>query len=280
MWRFAGLAGDLDGEFDDRPPLVLLHGLTFDRSIWGLTLAELNTVDPGRLVLALDLPGHGRSPTWTSYDLESVAQVVHRAAEEAQLRSPVVVGHSMAAVVATIYASRYPSSGVVNVDQWLQVAPLAQLVRSLAPQIRGPGFRAVWEMFEASMHIELLPDGAQDLVRSTCRPRQELVTGYWRELLDQSASELADRAATGLAALAASRVPDLFIAGHELEPEYRKWLNETLPQASVTVWPHSGHFPHLAEPRRFAGCLAATARWCRGLSRFEARRARGGAGNE
>jgi pimeloyl-ACP methyl ester carboxylesterase len=36
---------------------------------------------------------------------------------------------------------------------------------------------------------------------------------------------------------------------------------DLLPQASVTVWPANGHFPHLAHPRRFAECLAATARW-------------------
>ena len=147
---FAGLAGDLDGDFDDRPPLVLLHGLTFDCAIWGPARAEMSTVDAGRLVLALDLPGHGRSPAWPSYDLERVADIVHRAVQEARLRSPVVVGHSMAAVVETFYASKYPTTGVVNVDQWLQVAPFAQLVRSLAAQIRGLGFPAVGEMFEAA----------------------------------------------------------------------------------------------------------------------------------
>jgi hypothetical protein len=34
-----------------------------------------------------------------------------------------------------------------------------------------------------------------------------------------------------------------------------------LPQASITIWPGSGDCPHLAHPRRFAGCLAATAWW-------------------
>jgi len=44
-----------------------------------------------------------------------------------------------------------------------------------------------------------------------------------------------------------------------VEPEYLKWLSKTLPQAAVTVWPGSGHFPHIACPGRFAECLAATA---------------------
>jgi 2-polyprenyl-6-methoxyphenol hydroxylase-like FAD-dependent oxidoreductase len=51
------------------------------------------------------------------------------------------------------------------------------------------------------------------------------------------------------------------LAGHEVEPDYQAWLDRVLPQVAFMVWPGSGHFPHLAHPRRFAECLAATARW-------------------
>lgn len=85
---FAGLAGVLDGGPDGRAPLVLLHGLTFDRAMWEPALAELRATDPGRQVLALDLPGHGGSAAWPRYDIKSVAAAVHRAAEEAGLQRP------------------------------------------------------------------------------------------------------------------------------------------------------------------------------------------------
>ena len=96
-----------------------------------------------------------------------------------------VVGHSVAAAIATVYAARYRVRGVVNVDQWLQVEPAVRLAQSLAGQIRGAGFAAVWEPFEASMHIELLPAEVQELLRSGRNLRQDLITGYWRELLDR-----------------------------------------------------------------------------------------------
>jgi pimeloyl-ACP methyl ester carboxylesterase len=258
---FSNLAGDLTGGPDHRPPLVLLHGLTFDRTSWHPVLAELATLDPGRQVLALDLPGHGGSPPWPGYDLEPIADAVHWAVAEAGLSSPVLAGYSAGGVIATIYAARYPARGVVNVDQPLQVEPFAQLVRSLAGPLRGPGFAQVWEQFEASMGIGLLPQAAQELLRSHRHVRQDLVTGYWREVLDEPSGEVARKTADGLAAVRDAKLPYLFVAGHDPGQEYLGWLNRELPHAEVTVWPGSGHFPHLAQPGRFAELLAGTARW-------------------
>lgn len=176
----AGLACDDRGVADERTPLVLLHGLTFDRTMWAPALAELEGLDPQRRALVIDLPGHGASEAWPAYGLESVAEAVHRAVQEAGLDAPVLVGHSLSAIVASVYASRYPTGGVVNVDQPLQIAPFAAVVQSMSEQLRGPQFVEIWPHILASMHLELLPLASQDLVRSTCRPEQHLVLGYWR----------------------------------------------------------------------------------------------------
>jgi len=127
------------------------------------------------------------------------------------------------------FASRYPARGVVNVDQWLQAEPLARLFQSLAGQLRGPGFPAAWEMVEASMRIGLLSHEAQELLRSARTARQDLVAGYLRELLDLSAAESADNAAARLAALRAAQVPYLYVAGDNIGPHYRSWLNHVPP---------------------------------------------------
>jgi pimeloyl-ACP methyl ester carboxylesterase len=136
MRNLAGLAADDYGESDARPPLVLLHGLTFDRSLWRPALA-------------------------------SCAQ----AATLDKTSSPGIGGRS----------SNGPSRS------------------------------------------------------SSTAPREG-----WRR--------------RGPRAL-----PYLVVAGRDLDPDYERWLNEMLPQATVTVWPGSGHFPHVAHPDRFAECLAATA---------------------
>ena len=258
---FAGLAGDDRGVADERSPLVLLHGLTFDRTMWGPALSELEALDPGRRALVLDLPGHGSSPVQDSYGVEEVADAVHRAVQDAGLDAPVVVGHSMAAIVASVYAARYPASGVVNVDQSLQTAPFATMLQSMADQLRGPGFADIWPHVLASMHVDLLPADRQELVRSTCRPDQQLVLGYWREPMERTPEELDELVSQELARVSAASLPYLIVAGDEPDEAYQAWLGSRLPQASISVWPGSGHFPHLADPRRFAEVLAATAAW-------------------
>jgi pimeloyl-ACP methyl ester carboxylesterase len=59
-----GLATDDFGRTDSRPPLVLLHGMTFDRTMWGPVSSELQRIDPGRRVVAIDLPA--RTSYWDS----------------------------------------------------------------------------------------------------------------------------------------------------------------------------------------------------------------------
>lgn len=254
--RLAGLAADDAGISDQRPPLVLLHGLTFSRRMWSPIIEALERIDPGRRVLALDLPGHGESAAWPAYSIDGVADGVHRAVVEAGLEAPAVVGHSISAIIVTIYAAKYPTRGVVNVDQPLQPAPFARMLQSLSNELRGPGFPAVWARFLASMHVELLPAAAQDLVHATSTPRQDLFLGYQHDALQRSPEELTEWMTQVLSRLRETRVPYLMVSGRELEPGYQRWLSEVLPQAVVATWPGSGHFPHLAHPERFAERLA------------------------
>lgn len=259
--RFAGLSANLSGQSDSRPPLVLLHGLTFDRTMWRAALIELERIDPERQTLLLDLPGHGSSDPSPLYGLVDVVDTVHCAIEEAGLAAPVIVGHSIAAIIATVYASRHTTSGVVNVDQPLRTQQFSEFLRSMAEQLRGPAFPAIWGGFVASMHIELLPAEAQELLRATTTPRQDLVLGYWNEVLTRTPEEINAMAEAGQAILRTKGVPYLIVAGDEVDAEYRAWLIQQIPQVVIKVLSGSGHFPQLAHPAAFARCLAETAHW-------------------
>jgi pimeloyl-ACP methyl ester carboxylesterase len=257
---FAGLAGDLHGEDDERPPLVLLHGLTFDRRMWQPTLEQLRRLDPGRRVLNLDLPGHGESRRRDSYRSDRVVTAIYDAVQDAGLHSPVLVGQSLAAVLATSYATRYRTGGVVNVDRSLQAASFAGMLQANETTLRGPDYLTLWNTMVASWHSELLPPQAQELVRLTSDPRQDLLLGYWEEMLTTAPDEINDRVVADLVTLRDAGVPYRIVFGHIPSVEHQTWLADIFPGATTTVLPDSGHFPQLAHPAEFAQMLADTGR--------------------
>lgn len=240
---------------EPRPPLVLLHGLTFDRRQWDPVRRELASTDPGRQVLALDLPGHGGSPRRASYRMAEVAEVVHDQVTGAGLAQPVVVGHSVGAVVATVYAARYPVRGVVNLDQILLPGPFGAVVRQAEPALRGPDWRRVWDGMLAGMGIESLPPEAREIVTTATDPRPDLLLGYWGEILHGSDEGIAAERRRDLRSIHQRAIPYRWVTSSEPPARYLDWLSEALPEIMVTVLP-GGHFPHLAEPATIARLLA------------------------
>lgn len=255
---FGDLAADDSGASDQRPPLVFLHGLGFDRRHWAPTMRELAFVDPGRRAVSFDLPGHGASPPRDSYDVHDLATVVHDAVRKAGLEAPVVVGHSFGGALATVYAALYPARGVINVDQPLLVARFKAWLQQAEPVLRSPHYDEVWARLLAGMHVELLPPKMQAAVRDAPPPAQELLLGYWRELLVTPADELGERRTRELETLHSNAVPYHYVSGNELPCAYRHWLTSIFPDVTITVLPCTGHFPHLARPAALAKILAGS----------------------
>ena len=254
--KVAGMAGDLYGSPDGRPPLVLLNGLTYARATWQPVLDHLGRIDPGRQVLALDLPGHGDSPDQLPHTLEHIVRLVHDAVGEAGLGTPVLVGHSMSGGIASIYAAQHPTRGVVNVDAPPNVGTFIQQLRAAADQNQGD-LLGTWATMKQGFGLDLLPPEARELLARNSDPRTELLASYWEELFAMTPDQASAMVGGAVAAISAADVPYLLILGTEPPPEVATWFRNALPQAVMEVWAGSGHFPHLAHPARFAERLAA-----------------------
>lgn len=259
---YAGLGADDSGQDGSRPPIVLVHGLTFDRNIWAPVLAAFRQHDSQRRVIAFDLPGHGASPSDLPHDMPRVADLVHDAVSAAGVDAPVLVGHSMSGGLVSVYAARYPAAGVINVDQAPVLEPFGQLLRTLEPQLRSAAFDQIWQqVFAASFHLELLPSPARNLVESNSRPSQDLVLSYWQTVLDRPTEEFQSIVDDSLVQIGRRGLPYVLVLGGELPAEVRDRLRGLLPDVRILDWPGTGHFPHLARPGEFAELLAATASW-------------------
>ncbi|WP_127504690.1 alpha/beta fold hydrolase [Actinoplanes solisilvae] len=237
-------------------PIVLLHGLTFDRRHWDPLIRELSAAEPDRKVLALDLPGHGDAPRRSSYHLEEVAEVVHGQILAAGLAEPpTVVGHSVGGVIATVYAARNPTRAVVNLDQYLLPGPFGDLVRSLEPELRGPGWRAVWDRMTAGMGIESLRGEAREIVETATDPRPDLLLGYWDEVIHGTDERIAADRRADLRAIAERGAGYRWVTAAVPPAPYVAWLKEALPTSVVTVLP-GGHLMPLEHPAELARLLS------------------------
>jgi len=97
-------------------PVVLLHGLLFDRTMWWPVAAELASARC--TVVAPDLPGHGLSPARGACRPETLAAEIARLAERLALhRAPIVVGHAGSVPLATAFAAGYATHAVVTLDE-------------------------------------------------------------------------------------------------------------------------------------------------------------------
>ncbi len=87
------------GSFDpEKPAAILIHGAGCDHSIWGGQNRYL--AHHGASVLALDLPGYGRSGGEVIRGIETMANFVARFLEVMAVEKPVLIGHSMGSFVA------------------------------------------------------------------------------------------------------------------------------------------------------------------------------------
>src|SRR5581483_10545191 len=93
--------------FDPKlPAVVFLHGGENDHSVWILQSRYL--AHHGFGVLALDLPGHGRSAGAPLPRIEDMADWVVAALDAAGVGAAALVGHSMGSLIALEVAGRYP----------------------------------------------------------------------------------------------------------------------------------------------------------------------------
>lgn len=86
--------------------VVFIHGGAHDHGVWGLQSRYF--AHHGCGVLAVDLPGHGRSEGPALRSVGAMADWVARLLEAAQAGKAALVGHSMGSLVALDFAARFP----------------------------------------------------------------------------------------------------------------------------------------------------------------------------
>lgn len=257
--------------------LVLVHGWCCDRSAVAPLAHALSTARPGsphapHRVTTPELPGHGVVPPALEaatgeparVDLVGYGKHIRRVAAEAGLTRPVVVGHSMGALVAlaALAASSAEDSQPDSQPEYAEVRGAVLL--DPAPVVN-PRAKRFWT--EAADQIAADADGhwrrqfADALFLPTDTVDRESITeGIAAAPITTAAAEARAIAAfDGAGALAAVRRPLLVIHAATAERGLREHLSDpSLLTVGQTVG--AGHFHHLEVPDQVVPMIE---RWLR-----------------
>jgi pimeloyl-ACP methyl ester carboxylesterase len=172
----------------DGPQLVLLHGYARSLTDWD-ALAALLTAR--HRVLAVDLPGHGRSPGVSPWTIPTVVRHIADTLDAHGVPEAVVVGHSLGGMVAVEYARANPdrarARAAANLDGfwWGREYPGAEQVGE--GLLASAGAIAPAEYIEGqvinAVRFGIPADRAEDAARAAARP---LPDGTWQTLPERA----------------------------------------------------------------------------------------------
>lgn len=242
---------------DQRPTLILLHGLLGASSNWHSIARRLE--DRFHLIVP-DLRNHGRSHHTETMSYPAMALDLAGLIDDQGLDSVLLVGHSMGGKVAMWLALTQPGlvSGLVVVD----IAPVAYPNR----------FEAI---FAALMMIEveslesreqadraLTPVVAEPGLRQFLLQNLERREGVWRWRCNLSVLKREMSNIAGFPELSdRSNYPGsvLFIRGEVsdyIQPEYIPRIHSLFLHARIRVIPGAGHWVYAEQPEAFYAALA------------------------
>jgi pimeloyl-ACP methyl ester carboxylesterase len=221
------------------PTVVFIHGAANDHSVWALQSRYFAWHD--RNVMAIDLPGHGRSGGAALATVEAIAGWVIALLDAAGVATAALCGHSLGSLVALECAARHPAR-IGNIALLGAAVPMTVSDELLA--------RAKADDHAA---LELINGWS---FSAKCQLGGNAVPGMW---MTGNALRLMERAAPGvlhtdlaachayadgLAAAAAVRSACLLILGSRdimAPPRNAAALIEALPRHRKVTLPGCGH---------------------------------------
>lgn len=226
------------------PAVVLVHGWACDESYWN---AQIEALKPHYTVVALNLAGHGASGRNRSdWSIANYAQDVAAVARQVPNAQLVLVGHSMGADVALAATPLIGSRviGIVAVEALRSVGdpplPARDIERRVAPfssDFVGATRNLVSSsLFEKGADPALVQKVAYNM---SLRPPAVAVPSM-RSLLSMDLAGL----------LPSIHVP-VYAINSDLAPTDAARIRKSLPDFTLDVLDHSGHFLMLETPARF-----------------------------
>ena len=230
----------------DRRAIVFVHGAANDHSVWALQSRYF--AHHGCDVLAVDLPGHGRSPGDPLASVEAIADWLPGLLDAAGIERAVLVGHSLGSLAVLEAAARHRG----RVDR----------IALLGPAVPMPVSDALLEAAKANDHVafELIVGWSHSAGRQLGgNPFPGMwMTGGALRLMERSRPDAlhvdllaCHQYANGLSSAKNVHCPALVIVGARdlmAPPKSAQALIESMRSPQVVTLPECGHAMMAEQP--------------------------------
>lgn len=214
---------------------MLVHGAGGDLMQWPTGLRRL----AGRIVYALDLPGHGKSGGDALTEVGAYAEALSGWAEGLALPPFVLVGHSMGGAIALEFSLRYKDqlAGLVLISTGARLRVAPQILTGIrADRTETVNLLIGW-MYGASADPNLLRLGARRLREV----RSEVLLADFAACNAFDRREDVERIATPTAIICGA-------ADFMTPLKSSQYLHERIAGSQLTVIPGAGHMALLEQP--------------------------------
>lgn len=236
------------------PCAVFIHGAQNDHSVWALQSRYF--AHHGFNVLALDLPGHGRSQGPARSNIGSMSHWLLALLDAAGVRQAILIGHSMGTLIA-LHTAHLAPQRVSHLALLCAAYPMAvsQALLAAAQTDEAGAFDMVniWSHtppsqkltqtpMPAAAHKSSFPGPGFYAIQAALRLKQHLARINPAQLLHNDFSAC-NAYADGVTAAASVRCPTLFICGKRDQmtpPKAVQLLTSKIAHAKV-VQMESGH---------------------------------------
>jgi pimeloyl-ACP methyl ester carboxylesterase len=246
------------------PVVVLVHGLAGTMGTWDPVLEGLSS---RCTVVAVDLPGHGRSaPPAGDYSLETYAGCVRDLLDALGHQAATVVGHSLGGGIAMQFAYQYPqrcqrlvlvSSGGLGAD-----VSVALRAAALPGSERLAALIANRYVIAAATVAGRLADAAGLTapagVIESVRACATFADAESRRSFFQTLRGVIDHRGQRISATdrlhLMNEIPSLLLWGTDdriIPVSHAHQAHQAMPNSRLEIFEGAGHLPHVTDPARF-----------------------------
>ena len=225
----------------DDSPVILIHGAGSSHLCWPAEIRRMN----GQRVLAVDLPGHGKSGGVAQQSIRAYTEQMMEFITALGLYQAVFVGHSMGGAIALDMAVQHPEHvaglGLISTGAYLGIEK--NFLEDLSNPLTVPAAVAAFtgRAFSPQANAALV-EKSMNLMRET---RPSVLFGDFNACANYDLRESAGRI----------EAPAWVIVGTEdkVTPvAYAHFLVDRIQAARLQMIPNTGHMAFLEQPGRVA----------------------------